>query len=277
MAKNDFLVAITQLAAEKNLPKEVVFDAVEAALASAYKKDTLATSNVVVKIDPETGTTRVFTRITVVEEDEIEDPETEVNLEDGRKLKPGVQLGDGIDTEVEPQYSGRVAAQTAKQVVLQRLREAEREVVFDEYSNREGDIVSGEMVRMEGRNVIIDLGKAEALLPASEQVRIEHYRAGQPLKYYVLAVHKAAKGPQVIVARTHKNVPRPPFAPAAPAGRGTLAGWAGRCRLRQARLRCAGPAGAGTRWPSSPRPRSARRARCRSVAHSGRWKRPHRV
>lgn len=208
MAKNDFLVAITQLAAEKNLPKEVVFDAVEAALASAYKKDTLATSNVVVKIDPETGTTRVFTRITVVEEDEIEDPETEVNLEDGRKLKPGVQLGDGIDTEVEPQYSGRVAAQTAKQVVLQRLREAEREVVFDEYSNREGDIVSGEMVRMEGRNVIIDLGKAEALLPASEQVRIEHYRSGQRLKYYVLEVYKAAKGPQVIVSRTHKNVIR---------------------------------------------------------------------
>ena len=208
MAKNDFLVAITQLAAEKNLPKEVVFDAVEAALASAYKKDSLATSNVVVKIDPETGTTRVFTRITVVEEDEIEDPETEVNLEDGRKLKPGVQLGDGIDTEVEPQYSGRVAAQTAKQVVLQRLREAEREVVFDEYSNREGDIVSGEMVRMEGRNVIIDLGKAEALLPASEQVRIEHYRSGQRLKYYVLEVYKAAKGPQVIVSRTHKNVIR---------------------------------------------------------------------
>jgi N utilization substance protein A len=177
MAKNEFLVAITQLAAEKNLPKEVVFDAVEAALASAYKKDSLATSNVVVKIDPETGVTHVFTRRTVVEE--IEDAETEILLDEARPLKAGAQVGDFIDNEVSPQYSGRIAAQTAKQVVLQRLREAEREVVFEEYANREGDIVSGEMLRMEGRNVIIDLGKAEALLPPPEQVRNEHYRSGQ--------------------------------------------------------------------------------------------------
>src|SRR3990172_8613412 len=206
MAKNEFLVAITQLAAEKNLPKGVVFDAVEAALASAYKRDALANSDVVVKIDPDTGTSRVFTRLTVVEE--VTDPETETTLEEGRKIKPGVQLGDGIDTEVAAQDTGRVAAQTAKQVVLQRLREAEREVVFEEYSDREGDIVSGEMARMEGRNVIIDLGKAEALLPASEQVRIEHYRSGQRLKYYVLEVYKAAKGPQVVVSRTHKHLIR---------------------------------------------------------------------
>ena len=206
MAKNEFLVAITQLAAEKNLPKEVVFDAVEAALASAYKKDSLATSNVVVKIDPETGATRVFTRQTIVEE--VEDPETELTVEEGRRLKPGVQVGDFIDNEIAPQYSGRIAAQTAKQVVLQRLREAEREVVFEEYANREGDMVSGEMLRMEGRNVIIDLGKAEALLPPPEQVRNEHYRSGQRMKFYVLEVYKAAKGPQVVVSRTHKNVIR---------------------------------------------------------------------
>ena len=206
MAKNEFLVAITQLAAEKNLPKEVVFDAVENALASAYKKDALATKNVVVKIDPEVGTTRVYTRKTVAEV--IEDPEIEISLEDARKIAPGLQLGEHIDTEVAPQYAGRVAAQTAKQVVLQRLREAEREVVFEEYSGREGDIVSGEMVRMEGRNVIIDLGKAEALLPPAEQVRNEHYRSGQRMKFYVLEVYKAAKGPQVVVSRTHKNLIR---------------------------------------------------------------------
>ncbi len=206
MAKNEFLVAITQLAAEKNLPKEVVFDAVEAALASAYKRDDLAASNVVVKIDSETGVTRVYTRRTVVEE--VTDPETEITPEEARRLNPGAQLGDGIDTEVAAQHTGRIAAQTAKQVVLQRLREAEREVVFEEYSGREGDIVSGEMARMEGRNVIIDLGKAEALLPPAEQVRIEHYRSGQRLKFYVLEVYKAAKGPQVIVSRTHKNLIR---------------------------------------------------------------------
>jgi len=206
MAKNEFLVAITQLAAEKNLPKEVVFEAVEAALASAYKRDDLATSDVVVKIDPETGATSVFTRKTVVEE--VEDEETQITLEEARKTNPLAQIEDGIDTEIAAQYSGRVAAQTAKQVVLQRLREAEREVVFEEYAGKEGDIASGEMVRMEGRNVIIDLGKAEALLPGSEQVRIEHYRSGQRLKYYILEVYKAAKGPQVVVSRTHKNLIR---------------------------------------------------------------------
>ncbi len=206
MAKNDFLAAITQLAAEKNLPKEVVFEAVEAALASAHKRDELATKDVVVKIDEETGGTRVFTRMTVVEE--IEDEETQILLEDARKNNAQAQLGDGIDTEVDAKDSGRVAAQTAKQVVLQRLREAEREVVFEEYEGREGDIVSGEMVRMEGRNVIVDIGKAEALLPGSEQVRIEHYRSGQRMKFYILEVYKAAKGPQVVVSRTHKNLIR---------------------------------------------------------------------
>ncbi len=204
--KNEFLIAITQLAAEKNLPKEVVFEAVETALASAYKKDNLATSNVVVKIDPNTGATHVYTRQTVVEE--VTDPDAEIDLAEGRRLRPGIQIGDHIDSEVPAQNSGRIAAQTAKQVVLQRLREAEREVVFEEYSGREGDVVSGEVVRMEGRNVIVDLGKAEAVLPPPEQVRIEHYRPGQRHKFYVLEVYKAAKGPQVVVSRTHKNLIR---------------------------------------------------------------------
>jgi N utilization substance protein A len=204
--KNEFLIAITQLAAEKNLPKEVVFDAVETALASAYKKDDLATANVVVKIDPTTGATRVFKRQTVVEE--ITDPRTELGLEEARRMKPGIQMGEHIDTEVAAQSSGRIAAQTAKQVVLQRLREAERDVVFEKYSGQEGDIVSGEVVRMEGRNVIVELDKAEAVLPAAEQVRAEHYRPGQRHKFYVLEVYKAAKGPQVVVSRTHKNLIR---------------------------------------------------------------------
>ena len=204
--KNEFIVAITQLAAEKNLPKEVVFEAVEAALASAYKRDSLATSNVVVKIDPETGVTRVYSRKTVVAE--LTDSQTELTVAEAQQLKVGSQVGDEFDTEVTPQSSGRIAAQTAKQVVLQRLREAEREVVFEEYSGREGDIVSGEVLRMEGRNVIVDLGKAEALLPTAEQVRNEHYRSGQHLKLYVLEVYKAAKGPQVILSRTHKNLLR---------------------------------------------------------------------
>jgi transcription termination/antitermination protein NusA len=204
--KNEFLIAITQLAAEKNLPKEVVFEAVETALASAYKKDNLANSNVVVKIDPESGNTRVFTRRTVVEE--VENPDAELTIDDAKKLRPGIQLGENIDDEIPGQAAGRIAAQTAKQVVLQRLREAERDVVFEEYSGRDGDIVSGEVLRMEGRNVIVDLGKAEALLPSPEQVRNEHYRSGQRMKFYVVEVYKATKGPQVVVSRTHKNLIR---------------------------------------------------------------------
>ncbi|MGD0765251.1 MAG: transcription termination factor NusA [Dehalococcoidia bacterium] len=204
--KSDFLMAITQLAAEKNLPKEMVLEAVEAALASAYKKDNLATSNVVVRIDRETGLVRVFTQKAIVEE--VTDPRTEMSPQEARALKPGAVVGDVIDIETVAHDSGRIAAQTAKQVVLQRLREAEREVVFEEYSGKEGDIVSGVMQRFEGKNVVIDLGKAEAVLPPNEQVKTEHYRAGQRLKLYLLEVIRSNKGPQVTVSRTHKNLLR---------------------------------------------------------------------
>jgi N utilization substance protein A len=207
--KNDFLTAISQLSAEKNLPKEVVFEAVEAALASAYKKDALANSNLVVRIDGGTGGVRVFAQKTVVpEEQDIEDDKIEITLEDAREYSPSTYVGDVINIEVTPQNAGRIAAQTAKQVVLQRLREAEREVVFEEYSGKEGDIISGVVHRLEARHVYIDLGKTEAVLPPSEQVRIEHYRPGQRLKVYLMEVHKANRGPQVTVSRTHKNLLR---------------------------------------------------------------------
>ena len=204
--KSDFLVAITQLAAEKNLPKEMVLEAVEAALASAYKKDDLATSNVVVRIDRETGVVRVYTRKAVVEE--VTDPRIEMTPKEARALKPDAVVGDNVDIETAVHDGGRIAAQTAKQVVLQRLREAEREIVYEEYSGKESDIVSGMVQRFEGKNVIIDLGKAEAVLPPGEQVKTEHYRPGQRLKLYLLEVIKSSKGPQVTVSRTHKNLLR---------------------------------------------------------------------
>ncbi len=207
--KSDFLTAITQLAAEKNLPKEVVFEAVEAALASAYKKDALANCNLVVKIDGGNGNVRVFAQKTVVpEEEDIEDDKIEIPLEEAKTISPSTYVGDVVNIEVTPQNAGRIAAQTAKQVVLQRLREAEREVVFEEYSGKEGDIISGVVHRLEGRHVYIDLGKAEAVLLPSEQVRTEHYRPGQRLKVYLLEVQKANRGPQVAVSRTHKNLLR---------------------------------------------------------------------
>jgi N utilization substance protein A len=204
--KSDFLTAITQLAAEKNLPKEVVFEAVEAALASAYKKDALANAELVVRIDGGTGTVRVFAQKTVVEN--VEDDKLEITLDEAKTIAPNTYVGDVVDIEVFPQNAGRIAAQTAKQVVLQRLREAEREVVFEEYSGKEGDIISGVVHRLEARHVYIDLGKTEAVLPPSEQVRIEHYRPGQRLKVYLLEVQKANRGPQVTVSRTHKNLLR---------------------------------------------------------------------
>jgi N utilization substance protein A len=204
--KSEFITAISALAAEKNLPKETVLEAVEMALASAYKKDNLAQANVVVKIHPEDGNIKVFTAKTVVEE--IEDDKIEMTLDEARRIKPDAAIGELIMFDAAPANAGRIAAQTAKQVVLQRLREAEREVVFDEYSGKEGDIVSGVVQRLEGRNVIIDLGRAEALLPPTEQSRTEHYRSGQRLKVLVIEVQKAAKGPQVIVSRAHRDLLR---------------------------------------------------------------------
>ena len=204
--KSDFLIAIAQLAAEKSLPKEKVFEAVEAALAAAYKKDNVPGATVSVKINPDTGMMRVFSHRTIVEE--VENPEEEITLKEARRLRGDAQLGETIAEEIEIKNPGRIQAQTAKQVVLQRLRETEREAVYEEYAGKEGDIISGVIQRMEGRNVILDLGKTEALLPGSEQVRVEHYRAGQRIKVLLLRVEKAVKGPQVIVSRAHRDLIR---------------------------------------------------------------------
>lgn len=204
--KSEFLIAIGQLSAEKNLPRAVVFQAVEEALASAYRKDNLAANRIQVKINPETGEVRVFAIKEVIEE--VEDPHLQVSLEEASRLHPGIKLGQEVELEVTPKNAGRIAAQTAKQVVLQRLREAEREVVYEEFSERESDILSGVVQRVEAGRVILDLGKTEAVLPASEQVRAEHYRPGQRLKVYVLEVLKSSKGPQVVVSRTHKSLLR---------------------------------------------------------------------
>jgi N utilization substance protein A len=204
--KNEFITAVTALAAEKNLPRDVVLEAVEVALASAYKKDDLALSNVVVKISVEDGSMRVFTQKDVMNDDDIEDDEIQISVEEARKYRADAKIGDVITFEAFPKNAGRIAAQTAKQVVLQRLREAEREVVYEEYAGKEGDIVSGVIQRLEGRNAIVDLGKTEAVLLPQEQARTEHYRAGQRVKVLLLEVSKASKGPQIVVSRTHKDL-----------------------------------------------------------------------
>ncbi len=201
--KSDFLIAITQLAAERNLPKELVLEAIETALASAYKKDTPTNQNIRVKISPTTGELKVYTQKTVV--DAVTDEAKDIVLAQAQKLKADIKLGETIELESTPANAGRIAAQTAKQVVMQRLREAERDLVFAEFANKEGDVVNGTVQRFEGRNIVVDLGRTEAVMPAAEQVQTERYRAGQRMKFYLLEVSKSARGPQIVVSRTHKN------------------------------------------------------------------------
>ena len=201
------MLAITQLSAEKNLPKEVVIAAVETALVSAYRKDNFAPNqNISVKIDPATGGVEVWVEKTVVEQPS--DMRREISLSEMSKIKPDVQIGETIKVEATPRNAGRIAAQTAKQVILQRLHEAEHSAIFEEYSDKEGDIVTGLVQRIESRQIFIDLGRAEAILPATEQVRNERYRAGQRLKVYLLEVARTSRGPQVVVSRSHPDLLR---------------------------------------------------------------------
>jgi len=202
--KSEFVLALTQLAAEKNLPKEVVISAVETALMSAYRKDNFAPNQEIsVKIDPTTGKVRVWAEKVVVEKPE--DTRKEISLADAQKIDPEAEIDGTVEVEATPRNAGRIAAQTAKQVILQRLHEAEHSAIFEEYSGKEGDIVNGLVQRIESRQVFIDLGRTEAILPASEQVRNERYRIGQRLKVYLLEVVRTAKGPQVVVSRSHPD------------------------------------------------------------------------
>jgi len=201
------MLAITQLAAEKNLPKEVVLEAIENALASAFRKNNFTPNqNVSAKINQETGQVSVFAGKTIVQK--VTDPLREISLAEAKKINKYAQLDEEVMVEAIPQNAGRIAAQTAKQVVLQRLREAEREIVFEEFSDRENEIVTGVVQRIETKQITLDLGRTEAILPSTEQVHTEHYRTGQRVKVYILGVHRTVKGPQIVVSRTHRNLLR---------------------------------------------------------------------
>ncbi len=205
--KSEFIIAIKQLSTEKGLPQETVIEAVEQALASAYKKELDTDAPVLVRIDQATGAIQAYIQKLVV--DEVENPDTEISLTEARHLVGRAFVGDSVPIAAQPENAGRIAAQTAKQVVLQKLREAEREAVYDEFAGKEGDIVSGMIQRVEEhRRVVIDLGRTEAEMPAAEMVRAERYRPGQRIKVYVLRVEKSGKGPQVAVSRAHKNLLR---------------------------------------------------------------------
>lgn len=200
----EFIEAIHELEKERGISAEVLFETIEAALISAYKKNFASLQNVRVSIDRTTGEFKVFSRKNIVEE--VEDNRTQVTLEEARKIDPNYNLEDIVEYEVTPREFGRIAAQTAKQVVVQRIREAERGMIYDEYINREGDIVTGVVQRYDQKNVIIDLGKVEAILAAQEQIPGETYQSFERIKTYVVEVKKTTKGPQIMLSRTHPGL-----------------------------------------------------------------------
>ena len=205
--KSDFLIALTQLAAERNLPREIVLSAIEAALVSAYKKDSItAGQDISVKLDPGTGDVSVYILKTVV--DEVTSPQVEITLADARKIKPDTEVGDIISTDNMPHSAGRIAAQTAKQVVMQRLREAERDLIYEEFAEKEGEVFSVTVQRVDSKFVTVELGRAEAVLPATEQIPSERYRVSNKMKVLLQSVSRSSKGPEIIVSRADRLLMR---------------------------------------------------------------------
>ena len=200
----DFVGALLQLNAEKQVPREQLIRTVEEAIQSAYRR-VAGDEDIHVAIDAETGKIRVYRARHVVSE--IEDELTELTIDDAKAIDPDAKLGDLVETEqLDGDVFGRIGAQTAKQVVLQRLREAERDVVFDQFASREGELITGTVNRVEPRAIILDVGKGvEAILATTEQSALEHYRIGQNVKAYALEVRRSTKGPQIFVSRTHKG------------------------------------------------------------------------
>ncbi|MGI6587783.1 MAG: transcription termination factor NusA [Peptococcia bacterium] len=200
----ELIQALHDLEKEKGVDFEILIEAIEAALISAYKKNFGTLQNVRVVFDKNTGEIKVFSRKNVVEK--TSDKRMEISLNEARKLDPRYELDDVVEIEVTPQKFGRIAAQTAKQVVVQRIREAERDMIYDEFTNREGDIITGIVQRLENRTVLIDLGKTEAILSPNEQILGEQYQHGTRIKTYIIEVKKTTKGPQIFVSRTHPGL-----------------------------------------------------------------------
>ncbi|NWF78103.1 MAG: transcription termination/antitermination protein NusA [Chloroflexi bacterium] len=205
--KTELKAAITQLSAERNLPKEVVLAALESALASAYKKDMSALDqDVVVKVDPDAGEINFYIHKVVVES--VTNPNREISIDEARKLRATAQVGDVVNIECTPRNIGRIAAQAAKQVVLQRLREAERRIIYEEFTDKEGKLVTGTIQFIEPKRIYVRLNRTEAIFPLGEQVPNEHYYRGQRLKFYLLEIAQGGKEPQIIVSRSHPNLIR---------------------------------------------------------------------
>lgn len=202
----EFILALKQLESEKGIPEEVIIEALETALMSSYKKNFGTSQNVIVEINRDTGEISLAAEKEVV--DEVFDENTEIAVEDARLENPRLEIGDVYYEKIDPEEFGRIAAQTARQVVIQRIKDAEREVIYDDYADRENEIITCDVQRVTKGNVFVDLGKTEAILPVSEQIQGETYRQGDRYKMLVLEVNKQSKGPQIVLSRSHPNLVR---------------------------------------------------------------------
>lgn len=206
---NSIKEAFSALARERNIAPTVLKDALEAALLAAYRRDPHVTQNAEVDLDLDTGTFKVFAHKVIVEE--VLDPKEEISLEEAKTYREDAQVDETIAFDVTPKDFGRLAAQMAKQVITQRLRESERKILYDEYKDKQGITVIGTIQRVEGRNIIVNLGKLEALLPGSEQIPGERWRVGERIKVFVEEVRDTPRGVQVILSRASEGLVRELF------------------------------------------------------------------
>jgi len=200
----DFINALHEIEREKGISTDIIYEALESALISSYKKNFGSSQNVIVEMDREIGESKVYALKDIVEE--VEDEYLQISLDKAQEIDEKYELGDTAKIEITPKDFGRIAAQTAKQVVIQRIKDAERDVIYDEFINRENEIITGMIQRISRNNVFIDLGKTEGILPPSEQIEGEVYNSSDRLKLLIEEVKKTTKGPQIILSRSHPNL-----------------------------------------------------------------------
>ena len=206
----ELITAMEELEKERGIKKEYLLESLETALVTAYKRNFESAENVKIVMDANTGDIRVFSLKEVVEE--VKDEMLEISLEDARKEEKNAKIGDTIEIEIIPRDFGRIAAQTAKQVIVQKIREAERNMVYTEYNDRKGEIVSGIVQKADGGTVVLDLGKLEGIMLVKDQIPTEQYKVNDKIRAYVLSVEKGIKGaPQVLVSRSHPDFVRKLF------------------------------------------------------------------
>lgn len=200
----EFINALNMLCTGKGIEPEVLYEAIEEALVNAYHRDSNTNADIRVELNRENGSFHIYAKKTIVEE--VTDSVMEISLGEALALNPDYQVGDILEIDVTPTNFGRIAAQNAKQMVVQKIREAERGIIYDEFSSQESDIVSGMIERVDKQNVYINLGKTAAMMAPSEQIAGEEYRVGETIKAFIIEVKKTNKGPQIVVSRTHPGL-----------------------------------------------------------------------